>query len=79
MTCDAFPDGIPRKILVGDDSGNRPLHDKPYKGDNGIRYEEASEEIVASRNAEYMRKWNANSDLEKPPIAKKVTITMPKV
>ena len=32
--CRAFPDGIPNKILIG-------LHDhhKPYRGDNGIRFE----------------------------------------
>jgi len=33
-TCKAFPDGIPRKILIeGFD------HRKPFKGDNGIRFE----------------------------------------
>ena len=32
--CAAFPDGIPDKIVVGDD-----LHTQPFPGDNGIRYE----------------------------------------
>jgi hypothetical protein len=33
-TCEAFPDGIPDKILT-----NKVLHDKPIKGDNGIQFE----------------------------------------
>ena len=32
--CKAFPDGIPIEIQFGSIS-----HDKPFKGDNGIRYE----------------------------------------
>lgn len=32
--CAAFPDGIPRKILKGEDQ-----HRKPVRGDNGIQYE----------------------------------------
>ena len=32
--CAAFPEGIPREILF-----NEVLHDKPYPGDHGIRYE----------------------------------------
>jgi len=34
ITCKAFEDGIPKKILDGDID-----HRKPYKGDNGIQYE----------------------------------------
>jgi hypothetical protein len=34
LACDAFPDGIPEKILTGDID-----HREPYKGDNGIRFE----------------------------------------
>ena len=34
-TCKAFKDGIPREIFSGE-----VLHDKPYKGDNGIQFEE---------------------------------------
>lgn len=32
--CDAFPNGIPRELLL-----SNVLHVKPYKDDNGIRYE----------------------------------------
>ena len=34
MKCKAFPDGIPEKILTGEHD-----HTKPFKGDNGIRFE----------------------------------------
>lgn len=34
IQCDAFPDGIPRELLTVSIT-----HNKPYKGDNGIRYE----------------------------------------
>lgn len=33
-TCAAFPDGIPRKILVEGD-----VHRKPFPGDHGIQFE----------------------------------------
>lgn len=33
FTCDAFPNGIPKEIIL------REEHDTPYPGDNGIRYE----------------------------------------
>jgi len=32
--CAAFPDGIPRSILL-----SKRDHRKPYKGDNGIQFE----------------------------------------
>lgn len=32
-TCAAFPDGIPREILVGD-----TLHTRPFAGDRGIQF-----------------------------------------
>lgn len=32
--CAAFPKGIPSEIAFGDN-----LHDKPFEGDHGIRYE----------------------------------------
>lgn len=32
-TCEAFPDGIPREILLMEHD-----HRKPYPDDNGIRY-----------------------------------------
>lgn len=31
--CEAFPEGIPKKILTG-----KHDHTEPYKGDKGIRY-----------------------------------------
>lgn len=33
-SCAAFPEGIPIKILTGEDD-----HTKPVRGDNGIQYE----------------------------------------
>ena len=32
--CKAFPNGIPREIFL-----NEVDHKKPYKGDNGVRFE----------------------------------------
>jgi hypothetical protein len=34
MTCDAYPDGIPEKIIM-----NEVDHRKPYKNDNGLTYQ----------------------------------------
>lgn len=36
VTCTAFPDGIPIMIL-----SNQIAHTKPYRNDNGIRFEAA--------------------------------------
>ena len=33
-TCKAFPDGIPKDILIGVNN-----HTEPFKGDNGIQFE----------------------------------------
>ena len=38
--CKAFPRGIPTDLLL-----NRPLHDKPFKGDGGTRFEPADDNI----------------------------------
>jgi hypothetical protein len=35
----AFPDGVPRDIAYGDNP-----HTKPYRGDHGVRYEQARSE-----------------------------------
>ncbi len=37
-TCDAFPEGIPSIFLYLD-----RVHDRPYTGDHGIRYERCEE------------------------------------
>ena len=37
-TCKAFPGGIPEEILRG-----QHKHERPYKGDNGIRFEPIKE------------------------------------
>jgi hypothetical protein len=34
LSCDAFPEGIPREIVEG-----KFDHSAPYEGDGGIRYE----------------------------------------
>ena len=37
--CEAFPDGIPDKIWLGQNN-----HKKPYKGDHGIQFEPVENE-----------------------------------
>ena len=39
ISCKAFPDVIPREILLAE-----VPHDKPLKGDNGIQFEEKTKE-----------------------------------
>lgn len=39
VVCRAFPNGIPDVIAYGDN-----LHTKPFKGDNGIQFEETAKE-----------------------------------
>ena len=36
--CQAFPDGIPKDLMQ-----DRILHDRPYPGDHGLRFERAPE------------------------------------
>lgn len=43
-TCEAFPDKIPQEIFDGTFD-----HSKPYKGDNGIRFEELNKIIKISK------------------------------
>jgi len=43
--CEAFPNGIPDEIAYGDND-----HTKPFKGDNGIRYEKESEKENEKEN-----------------------------
>lgn len=38
QTCSAFPNGIPKEILTGDND-----HKEPVRGDNGILFEEKKE------------------------------------
>jgi len=38
LRCKAFPKGIPKEILLG-----KHDHTKPFKGDNGIRFEPIEE------------------------------------
>ena len=40
LTCDAFPERIPRPILAG-----RVRHVEPYDGDGGIQYEPTAEAV----------------------------------
>ena len=34
LSCKAYPDGIPKEIITSEHD-----HTKPFKGDNGIRFE----------------------------------------
>ena len=38
LKCDAFPDGIPEPIILGEHD-----HHEPYPGDHGIRWEPIDE------------------------------------
>jgi len=39
ITCDAYPKGIPSKIITGDHD-----HTKPFKGDKGILFEDEKDQ-----------------------------------
>jgi len=45
--CKAFPEGIPDKIIEG-----KVNHKKPYKGDNGIQFEEKYTVSILKRKKE---------------------------
>lgn len=45
--CDAFPDGIPDPIWLGEHK-----HKEPYEGDNGIQFEKLTEEEIKELAAE---------------------------
>lgn len=57
LTCDAFPEGIPDELI------QRGEHKTPYKGDGGIRFEQAPEKpnppekryILQSKTGQYIR------------------------
>ena len=42
LTCDAFPERIPRPILAG-----QVRHVEPYEGDGGVQYEPTAEAVEA--------------------------------
>ena len=56
LTCAAFPDGIPSSVWHG-------VHTAPFPGDNGIVFDEMTEEEVEARSNRFGRK-------EELPIAK---------
>lgn len=43
MTCAAFPDGVPQRIVQGMDQ-----HQSPYPGDHGIQFEERELEVPST-------------------------------
>ena len=47
-TCEAFPDGIPSKIWMGENN-----HRKPYSGDHGIQFESSTPK--QDKTAEFVR------------------------
>ena len=51
--CEAFPSGIPEKLWNGE-----ILHLEPYPGDNGIRFEEMTEEDSEALRSKYGRSWD---------------------
>ena len=47
LTCDAFPHGIPKPILM-----TEVEHREPYPGDHGIQFEEVEAERAAGQTTE---------------------------
>jgi hypothetical protein len=51
--CDAFPKGIPEEIATGEHD-----HTKPFKGDNGIRFEHIKKWSEETAGDEWKRRKN---------------------
>jgi len=71
FTCAAFPDGVPNAIV-----NNRHKHTTPYPGDNGMLFEPVAPPEAKKAS---IAKAVPLEQATKPPIAKAVKVTLPKV